>query len=81
MKLDTDKCHLVLNTQEPNTINIGNLHINNSINKKLLGITFDCKLNGEVARLSLYMGTTKKYVLMNAFFKSQFNYCPLVWMC
>ena len=81
MKLDTDKCHLVLNTQEPNTINIGNLHINNSINKKLLGITFDCKLNGEVARLTLYMGTTKKYVLMNAFFKSQFNYCPLVWMC
>ena len=34
MKLDTDKCHLVLNTQEPNTINIGNLHINNTINKK-----------------------------------------------
>ena len=27
------------------------------------------------------MGTTKKSILMNAFFKSQFNYCPLVWMC
>ena len=26
------------------------------------------------------MGTTKKHILMNAFFKSQFNYCPLVWM-
>ena len=44
MKLDTDKCDLVLNTQEPNTSNIGDLHINNSINEKLLGITFDCKL-------------------------------------
>ena len=28
-----------------------------------------------------YMGATKKRILMNAFFKSQFNYCKLVWMC
>ena len=27
------------------------------------------------------METTKKRVLVNAFFKSQFNYRPLVWMC
>ena len=27
------------------------------------------------------MGTTKKCILMNAFFKSQFNYCPLVSIC
>ena len=27
------------------------------------------------------MGTTKKCILMNAFFKSQFNVCPLVRMC
>ena len=27
------------------------------------------------------MGTTKKRILMNAFFKSQFNFCSLVWMC
>ena len=27
------------------------------------------------------MGTTKKHIIMNTFFKSQFNYCPLVWMC
>ena len=27
------------------------------------------------------MGTTKKRIIMNTFFKSQFNYCPLVWMC
>ena len=25
--------------------------------------------------------TEKKKVLMNSFFESQFNYCPLVWMC
>ena len=27
------------------------------------------------------MGTTEKCILMNAFFKSQFNVCPLVRMC
>ena len=32
-------------------------------------------------RLAPYMGTTKKSILINAFFKSQFHYRPLVWMC
>ena len=27
------------------------------------------------------MGAIKKSILMNAFFKSQFTYCPLMWMC
>ena len=44
MKLNTDKCHLLLNSQEPNTLKIGDLHINNFLNEKLLGITFGCKL-------------------------------------
>ena len=43
MKLNTDKCHLLLNSQEPNTLKIGDLHINNSLSEKLIGITFDCK--------------------------------------
>ena len=34
-----------------------------------------------LARLAPYIGTTKKRILMNASFKSQFNYCLLVWMC
>ena len=29
MKLNTDKYHLLLNTQEPNTLKIGDLHIDN----------------------------------------------------
>ena len=94
MKLNTDKCHLLLNSQEPNTLKIGDLHINNSLSEKPLGITFDCKLkfNKDIedisqkasqktnarTRLAPYVGTTKKRILMNAFFKSQFNYCPLV---
>ena len=28
MKLNTDKCHLLLNSQEPNTLKIGDLHKN-----------------------------------------------------
>ena len=44
MKLNIDKCHLVLNSQEPNTLKIADLHINNSLSEKLLDITFDCKL-------------------------------------
>ena len=44
MKLITDKCHLLLNGQEPNTLKFGDLHINDSLSEKLLDITFDCKL-------------------------------------
>ena len=96
MKLNTNKCHLLLNSQEPITLKMGDLHINNSLSEKLLGVTFNCKLKFEkqiedicqkasqkintLARLAPYMGTTKKYTIMNAFFKSRFNYCPLVWM-
>ena len=33
------------------------------------------------ARVAPYMSISKGYILKNAFFKSQFNYCSLVWMC
>ena len=54
-------------------------------------MTFDdhishiCKKAGRkisaLARITPYMGTAKKRILMNAFFAWQFSYCPLVWMC
>ena len=34
MKLNTDKCHLLLNSQGPNMLKIGDLHINNSPSEK-----------------------------------------------
>ena len=96
MKLNTEKCHLLLNSQEPNALKIGDLHINNSLSEKLLGLNFDCKLKinkyiedicqkasqniNVIARLAPYIGTTKKRIIMNAFFKSQFDHCQLVWM-
>ena len=27
------------------------------------------------------MNLAKKRILMNSFFKPEFNYCPLIWMC
>ena len=73
------------------------MHINNSLSEKLLAITFDCKLKfnkhiedicqkasqrlNALARLVPDMGTTEKRILMNAFFKLQFNYYPLLRMC
>ena len=44
MKLNTDKCRLLSNNQELNTLKIGDLHTNNPLREKLLGVTFDCKL-------------------------------------
>ena len=74
-KLNANKCHPLLNTQEPNTRKIGDSHINKSLSKKLLDLTFGCKLKFNtrvedicqkashkikaIARLAPYMGTTK----------------------
>ena len=44
MKLNNDKCHLLLNMQSQNFLKIKNFNIKNSFSEKLLGITFDCKL-------------------------------------
>ena len=86
MKLNTDKCHVLLNSQGPSTIKIGNLCIKNSSCEKMLGINFDYKLKftnhideickrasrrlNAFARMAPYMGISKRRTLMNAFFKS-----------
>ena len=44
MKLNTDKYHILLNSQGPNTIKIGYLCIKKSSCKRMLGINFDYKL-------------------------------------
>ena len=37
------------------------------------------KINA-LARVTPFMGLTKRKLLVNAFFTSQFSYCPLIWM-
>ena len=75
---------------------IGKAEIWKSKKQKLLGVetertlNFDehiaslCRKAGKklsvLARLSNFMCTNKKRVLMKAFIKSQFSYCALIWM-
>ena len=97
MKSNADKCHLLVSTNKAVNIKIDNFDITNSNCEKLLGVKFDHKLTFDdhvselckkatkkihaLARATPYMDLSKKRILMNAFFKSQFSYCPLVWMC
>ena len=71
--------------------------IKHSDNEKLLGVTVDGNLNFNchfenilkkaskkvhvLARITPYMSIPKRKLLMNSFFTSCFNYCPLTWMC
>ena len=75
---------------------INNYKIINSESEILLGITFDNELNFNehvsnlcikatnklhaLARISHYMSTAQKRLIMKTFIQSQFGYCPLVWM-
>ena len=91
-KANHDKHHLLLSTQESFNIQIANFTIKSSKAKKLLGINLDKNLKFDIhvesicqkanrklnalARIANYMELPKRHFLMNAFFKSQFNYCP-----
>ena len=97
MKANPDKCHLLISSASQSELRVGIVTIKSSICEKLLGIKIDNKLrlNTHVenlckkvsrkihglARVTPYMTVSKRRILMNAFFKSQFSYCPLVWMC
>ena len=45
MKSNNDKCHLIVSTNEPVEVQIGECSIKNSSKEKLLGVTIDSKLN------------------------------------
>ena len=97
MKANSDKCHLLTSSTDSIAIKIKDNEILNSESEKLLGVTIDNKLNFNnhlqkilkkanqkvhvLARITPYMSIPKRRLLMNSFFISQFNYCPLVWMC
>ena len=97
MKANKDKCHLVISNNEKVSMEIDNTELENTSSEKLLGIIIDSKFNfkehleeiikkasrkvNALSRITPYMNLTKRKLLMNSFFTSQFNYCPLVWMC
>ena len=96
MKGNTDKCRLIVSTDEPIEIRLSEYLIKSSTCEKLLGVKIDKKLNFDthvkdlckkannklraLARVAPYMSLETKKFLMNSFFNAQFNYCPLIWM-
>ena len=96
MKVNTDKCHLIISTNNTPELKVGDSLIKTSTCEKLLGFKIDYKLTFDnhvanlckkankkvraLARATPYMTIEKRKLLMNSFFNAQLNYCPLTWM-
>ena len=90
MKANQDKCHLIVSKNENVSMYIGSFEVK----KKLLGIKVDRRLNfvehldgmtkkasrkiNALPRITPFMNISKRRILMNSFFNSQFNYSLLV---
>ena len=97
LKGNADKCHFLVSISKEVSLNVNNFKIKSSDYEKLLGVKFDSKLRFDQnvtdlfraasrkiharARVTLFMNLSKRRLLMNSFFKTRFNYCPLIWMC
>ena len=96
LKASAGKFHLFLSPYEDQTITVENYVIKLSGVEELLGVTIDSNLNLKdhilslcqktnrklhvLSRVSKYMTSNKRRILMKSFIISQFNYCPLIWM-
>ena len=84
VKANPDKSHLLMSVTVYIAIKIKDNETLNSESEKLLGVAIDNKANQKVyvlARITPYISIPNRKLLMNSFTISQFNYCPLVWMC
>ena len=84
------------NRSNSDTINLNGAKLASSSYEKLLGILTDrdlsfdkhikslCRKAGQklnaLARISNYLTHDQKRLLLNSIIKSQFGYCPLIWM-
>ena len=96
MKANRDKCHLIVCENENISMHIGPFEIKNTNCENILGIKVNSRLNfnehldgiikkagrkiNALSRIIPFMNISKRRILMNLFFNSQFNCCPLVWM-
>ena len=96
-KANATKCHFFLSPYQSATINIDGSIIKSNNSQNLLGVTIDsnftfeehiinlCRKSSQklhaLPRISHYLSQSKKRILLKTFVTSQFNYCPLVWMC
>ena len=97
MKATPAKCLLVIKESCKREIMIAGNVIESSKCKKLLAIKINSKLSSKthvedlckkashkfhvLPTITPYMDLPKKRNLFTAFFKFQFSYCPLAWMC
>ena len=89
------KCHLLVSGHKHEIMiaNIGGEEVIETHSVKLLGSDTDSKLSfnttqhkasnklNAMSRQCALLPFFRRKILMNAFITSQFNYCPLVWMC
>ena len=96
MKVSTGKSHILVSGNVRATAKIENNYIESEKEQVLLGITINFNLTFEnhiknickrasqrlnaVARFGPYMNMQKRRIIMKSFVKSQFGYCPLIWM-
>ena len=93
MKVNHDKCHLLVSGKMTVTINANGFKNKKHWVRKITPnkLKFQNYLDGVIkkasnkinvlSRVTPFMNLSNKKMLMNSFFKSQFSYCPLVWMC
>jgi hypothetical protein len=96
MKANPEKFNLIASSSEKISLTLANTCINSNDSVKLLGVEVDSKLTFKnhisimcrkannklhaLARVAHHMDIRKRRLLFNAFFQSQFSYCPLTWM-
>ena len=87
MKLNSDKCHLLVSGHyEEMFVKIGNDIIWESKSVKLLGKHMDkicSKANRKLSvlsRMPSFLSVRKRRIVFKSFIESQFKYCPLTWM-
>ena len=87
---------LAVNDELPTKLVCGNETLKNSKQEKVLGVTIDKKLNfathlsnitknaniksNALTRVQKYMIADQEKHMFSSFIKSQFTYCPFVWM-
>ena len=86
MKVNKDKCHFIVSSNEHVSMELDNIEIEKSNCKRLLGIKIDSKLNfrehldriikkasrkiSTLSRIASYMNIVKQRLLLNSFFES-----------
>ena len=97
LKANASKCHLFLSPYQPFPVNIKGSIIESSNCEKLLRIYIDSNFSFEyhinricrkasqkllaLSTIAKFISESKNRTLFKSFIISQFNYCPIVWMC